>query len=175
MAATFDSLVKITVTGLLVLGSSACTWLEDGSGEPGGNLRDRHAGKPAYVGPPVASTDPAYQERYVQPSAALKAKARKEIEPFSTPGVMALVRTAEQAYADKSWQSAVNAYRKAAALEPSNALIWYRLADSWLQSGDADQALAMAQRAEQRAGKDRRLRNWAKQLQDRARKATSNP
>lgn len=83
-------------------------------------------------------------------------------EAPANPAVVALLNDANMAMQNGRDDRAAASLERALSIEPRNAWLWHRLANTRLRQGDLDQAAALAAKSNSFASPDRKLQaaNW---------------
>ena len=78
------------------------------------------------------------------------------------PAVVSLLNTASAQSKSGDYARAAATLERAIAIEPNNAWLWHRLADTRLKEGRLEQAAGLAAKSSSLAAADRRLQadNW---------------
>ncbi len=105
--------------------------------------------------PPAPRQPPVAASGAVQPAATPRAAA-------ANPAVVSLLNTASAQSRAGDHARAAATLERAIAIEPDNAWLWYRLADTRLAEGRLEQAASLAAKSNSLAAADRSLQadNW---------------
>jgi len=92
-----------------------------------------------------------------------------------SPAIAALVKQADVKIEQKQWSQAISIIERALRINPKQAEAWTRMAIAHLGSGNAEQAIHMARRANVYAAKNLKLKSYNWLLISRAYKKLNKP